>query len=280
MHIRISTIASTLVASCLFVVMAGCSSTPRGNADTGADWDTETDTAADTAPHRDTSAPDTDASDTGADGASDAGGETDSADTGADGASDAGGDTAEDGGGDATATDTTGEDTAGDTSGDATGASDTTADGGGDTSVCGPNAGSCASDQYCDYPDDRCGDGQTGTCQARPSSCPAVVDPVCGCDDTTYDNKCEAAAAGVDVQHQGRCNSGSDCTSSDECASDEFCEFPDDQCGDGQTGTCKPRPSICPAVVDPVCGCDNNTHNNQCEAAAAGTDVQYDGRCN
>jgi hypothetical protein len=35
--------------------------------------------------------------------------------------------------------------------------------------------------------------------------CPAVIDPVCGCNGTTYDNSCFATAAGVQSWHAGPC---------------------------------------------------------------------------
>ena len=35
--------------------------------------------------------------------------------------------------------------------------------------------------------------------------CPEVYGPVCGVDGQTYDNVCEADAAGVDVEHEGEC---------------------------------------------------------------------------
>ena len=54
----------------------------------------------------------------------------------------------------------------------------------------------CASDVSCDEP---------GECTPRPMVCPEVYDPVCGCNGTTYDNACLAAANGVRVESDGEC---------------------------------------------------------------------------
>ncbi|MFO0755747.1 MAG: hypothetical protein U0359_04620 [Byssovorax sp.] len=70
--------------------------------------------------------------------------------------------------------------------------------GGGGPSACGAVA--CAADEYCDYPDDACGEGAAGVCKARPPFCddsgPAV--PVCGCNGKVYSYACDAALAGQD----------------------------------------------------------------------------------
>jgi hypothetical protein len=74
---------------------------------------------------------------------------------------------------------------------------------------CGGFAGiACSEGDFCDYaPDASCGNGdQLGMCRTIPSVCPGVVDPVCGCDQTTYSNACAAAAAGVSVLHDGDCD--------------------------------------------------------------------------
>lgn len=71
---------------------------------------------------------------------------------------------------------------------------------------CGGIAGiKCDKGQYCDLAG-HCGyaDG-TGTCKEIPQGCPDNVDPVCGCNDKTYGNPCEAAAAGVSVKSKGKC---------------------------------------------------------------------------
>jgi hypothetical protein len=44
-----------------------------------------------------------------------------------------------------------------------------------------------------------------GVCSKRPQDCREVWLPVCGCDDVTYGNACEAARAGQSVQQKGRC---------------------------------------------------------------------------
>ncbi|MEZ4432601.1 MAG: Kazal-type serine protease inhibitor domain-containing protein [bacterium] len=54
--------------------------------------------------------------------------------------------------------------------------------------------GDCAPGDFCRPPDGLCRIG--GVCTARPDDCFLVLDPVCGCDDRTYDNACAAEAAG------------------------------------------------------------------------------------
>jgi hypothetical protein len=80
-------------------------------------------------------------------------------------------------------------------------------DGGSTMQFCGGIGGvDCGPKFFCDYPNDNCGDGDTGgLCKPRPDSCGDVYDPVCGCDHITYGNDCEAHAAGVDVGSTGVC---------------------------------------------------------------------------
>jgi len=61
-----------------------------------------------------------------------------------------------------------------------------------------------------------------------------VVDFVCGTDDVTYKNKCEADKAGTVIQCTGTC-----------------------PCDVGV---------ICPTIYQPVCGINGKTYNNPCEA--------------
>jgi predicted secreted protein len=65
------------------------------------------------------------------------------------------------------------------------------------------------------------------------------------------------------------------------CGKGTYCEYAASaSCGYAdQTGKCNPLPEICPMVVMPVCGCDNKTYNNSCEANRAGASVHSAGAC-
>ncbi|MCZ7677432.1 MAG: class I SAM-dependent methyltransferase [Sandaracinaceae bacterium] len=62
------------------------------------------------------------------------------------------------------------------------------------------------------------------------------------------------------------------------CRPDEWCDFAEPHyCGGAdELGTCRPRPSICPDVIDPACGCDGTLYNNACEANVSGFDTVDD----
>ncbi|MEO5725805.1 MAG: hypothetical protein ABI134_21250 [Byssovorax sp.] len=62
------------------------------------------------------------------------------------------------------------------------------------------------------------------------------------------------------------------------CAADEYCDYSINNCGafDNQ-GVCTKRPEACDKSLYPTCGCDGQIHGNECDAAAAGTDVNTNG---
>ncbi len=74
--------------------------------------------------------------------------------------------------------------------------------------ICGGFAGNtCNDDEFCKFPEGVCNDAvdHTGICVPIPGECPQIHDPVCGCDNVTYDNECYADRARVSVLHRGEC---------------------------------------------------------------------------
>ena len=74
--------------------------------------------------------------------------------------------------------------------------------------MCGTRGGdTCGEGQYCAWAaGDLCGAADApGRCSYRPQMCPAIYQPVCGCDGVTYGNLCEAGESAMGVLHNGEC---------------------------------------------------------------------------
>lgn len=63
----------------------------------------------------------------------------------------------------------------------------------GSTEFCNLGAGKCTTPEA------------SGVCRTKPQICTMDYTPVCGCDEVTYANSCNAAAAGASVDHAGEC---------------------------------------------------------------------------
>ena len=70
---------------------------------------------------------------------------------------------------------------------------------------CG-GAGDCKYTEWCDL-GGYCPNVLTkkGTCKPKPTACPDLYAPTCGCDGTVYSSPCDAQSAGVDVNKEGGC---------------------------------------------------------------------------
>ena len=153
---------------------------------------------------------------------------------------------------------------------------------------CGYWQGPCNAGEYCAFsPVEACSSSDAPSiCVTQPSECTSEEATVCGCNVTTYRNRCEAARAGVGILDMGPCprtggpiacgaRAGATCTATEYCA-----YVVGQHCGEADAeATCKPRPAECVASDAPVCGCDGETYANACEAARAGPGVRNEGAC-
>jgi hypothetical protein len=99
--------------------------------------------------------------------------------------------------------------------------------------------------------------------------------PVCGCDEFTYANECQALATGVNVAYEGECLVS--CNGNGDCSPLEYCDTAHNGCGGA--GACRLQPDLCTEEYDPVCGCNELSFDNACLAAIEGITVFSSGAC-
>ena len=143
--------------------------------------------------------------------------------------------------------------------------------------------GSCAAEFYCALPSEGAcySEDVSGTCAPLPGGCDDVVEPVCGCDDVTYSNACEAHIRLAQIAYEGECEGADpgECKSSHDCDADQVCELAPGSCGEDNIGRCVERPEDCAALYEPVCGCDQRTYATACAALQRGVAIDHDGEC-
>jgi hypothetical protein len=154
---------------------------------------------------------------------------------------------------------------------------------------------SCPGGEFCRFGrDSGCGVSAPGVCTRVPPSCSREARLVCGCDGRTYTNECVAAMDGVSVRRSSECNPDGGappmdggmsriCGGADEleCEDHEYCNLAAvDGCDVPQPrGECRPKPTGCSEIIDPVCGCDGFTFPNPCVAAENGASIDHGGEC-
>lgn len=107
--------------------------------------------------------------------------------------------------------------------------------------------------------------------------CIRIYNPVCGCNGITYRNQCEAEKAGVVSFNRGQCQE----SQNDPLVRESAIQKTEDRiirnCIDeSKIDLEKP----CPEDWEPVCGCNNKTYGNTCEAKRSGIKNWTQGECN
>lgn len=108
------------------------------------------------------------------------------------------------------------------------------------------------------------------TATASPLPATLRVNLACGSNGCATALQPGDACGGRTISHKG-CDAGTYCayTLAEQCGAAD------------QQGVCAVEPTICPRGIryNPMCGCDGNTYDGGCNAAAAGVSVQRVGAC-
>ncbi len=127
--------------------------------------------------------------------------------------------------------------------------------------------------EYADYADNLCGQGNMMQCSTRPAHCEGEPEQkVCACDGVAYDSACEAAILGTDLSVQQICTAP---PGTYPCGQ-FFCNTSAEYCEVHQTGqsspdvyACNPIPPGC--LANPSCDClESLPCGGDCQEATPG----------
>jgi hypothetical protein len=120
--------------------------------------------------------------------------------------------------------------------------------------------------------------GASGTASSTTEAAQTTTDP--GATIGTTEEPGTTSSTTETPADSGTTGPGAACGETD-CSEDQWCDFSDDACGAdaGGSASCEPRPEGCPENYAPVCGCDGQVHGNDCDANAAGVDLDAEGDC-